>query len=153
MRILPFLQLGFAAQVPLYSSSIPPAPVPQIPQMATDFILSEGANALSPQDMLTLPRPGAPLPNDIGDLAIVPISTYSFQDRKSHKSLSVIALGDGDACDIPLPDGGDAFWLDSRTIAHVVTKDDTQSLYTIPISTSPLSFDLSSHVVGPDPFP
>ncbi|KAG1857864.1 Alpha/Beta hydrolase protein, partial [Suillus tomentosus] len=47
---------------------------------------------------------------------------------------------------IPLPDGGDAFWLDSRTIAHVVTKDDTQSLYTIPISTSPLSFDLSSHV-------
>lgn len=168
MRILPFLQLGFAAQVPLYSSSIPPAPVPQIPQMATDFILSEGANALSPQDMLTLPRPGAPLPNDIGDLAIVPISTYSFQDRKyaplsficsyirninvhylalrSHKSLSVIALGDGDACDIPLPDGGDAFWLDSRTIAHVVTKDDTQSLYTIPISTSPLSSDISSHV-------
>ncbi|KAG1822832.1 Alpha/Beta hydrolase protein [Suillus subaureus] len=146
MRILPFLQLGFAAQVPLYYSSISPASAPQIPQMATDFTLSEGANALSPQDMLTLPRPGVPLPNDIGDLAIVPISTYSFQDRKSHKSLSVIALSDGRTYDIPLPDGGDAFWLDSRTIAHVVTKDDTQSLYTIPISTSPLSSDLSSHV-------
>jgi hypothetical protein len=50
--------------------------------MATDFTLSEGANVLSPQDMLTLPQPGVPLPNDIGDLAIVPISTYSFQDRK-----------------------------------------------------------------------
>ncbi|KAG2028627.1 hypothetical protein BDR03DRAFT_1019557, partial [Suillus americanus] len=147
MHIFPFLQLGFAAQVPL--SSISPASAPQIPQMATaksDFTLSEGANALSPQDMLTLPRPGAPLPNDIGDLAIVPISTYSFQDRKSHKSLSVVALGDGRTYDIPLPDGGDAFWLDSRTIAHIVTKDDTQSLYTIPISTSPLSSDLSSHV-------
>jgi dipeptidyl aminopeptidase/acylaminoacyl peptidase len=114
--------------------------------MATDFTLSEGANALSPQDMLTLPRPSVPLPNDIGDLAIVPISTYSFQDRKSHKSLSVIALGDGHTYDIPLPDGGDVFWLDSRTIAHIVTKDNTQSLYTIPISTSPLSSDLSSHV-------
>jgi len=43
-----------------------------------------------------------------------------------------------------LPDGGDAFWLDSRSIAHVVTKDDTQILYTIPISTSPLSSDTSS---------
>ncbi|KAG2147486.1 Alpha/Beta hydrolase protein [Suillus bovinus] len=146
MRILPFLQLGFAAQVPLYSSSIPPASAPQVPQMAPDFTLSEAANALSPRDMLTLPRPSAPLPNDIGDLAIVPVSTYSFQDCKSHKSLSVIALGDGQTYDIPLPDGGDAFWLDSRTIAHIVTKDDTQSLYTIPISTSPLSSDLSSYV-------
>ncbi|KAG1872451.1 alpha beta-hydrolase [Suillus subalutaceus] len=114
--------------------------------MVTDFTLSERANALSPQDMLTLPRPGVPLPNDIGDLAIVPISTHSFQDRKTHKSLSVIALGDSHTYDIPLPDGGDAFWLDSRTIAHVVTKNDTQSLYTIPISTSPLSSDPSSHV-------
>lgn len=150
MRILPFLQLGFAAQVPLYSSSVSPASAPQIAQMATDFALSEGANALSPQDMLTLPRPGAPLPNDIGDLAIVPISTYSFQDRKSHKSLSVVALGDGHTYDIPLPDGGDAFWLDSRTIAHVVTKDDTQSLYAIAIATSPLSSD-PSFLVGSFP--
>jgi hypothetical protein len=147
MRILPFLHVGFAAQVPLYASSIPPTSSPQqTPQMATDFTLSESPNALSPQDMLTLPRPGVPLPNDIGDLAIVPISTYSFQDRKSHKSLTVIALGDGHTYDIPLPNGGDAFWLDSRTIAHIVTKDNTQSLYTIPISTSPLSSDLSSHV-------
>ncbi|KAG0693533.1 hypothetical protein DFH29DRAFT_1007210 [Suillus ampliporus] len=145
MRILPFLQLAFAAQVPLYYSSTPPAShTPQIAQMATakpDFTLTEGTNALSPQDMLTLPRPGAPLPNDVGDLAIVPISTYSFQDRKSHKSLSILALNDGRTYDIPLPDGGDAFWLDSRTIAHVVTKDDTQSLYTITITTSPLSSD------------
>jgi hypothetical protein len=50
--------------------------------MATDFALTESANVLSPKDMLALPRPGAPLPNDIGDLAIVPITTYSFQDRK-----------------------------------------------------------------------
>jgi hypothetical protein len=65
---------------------------------------------------------------------------------RSHNSLSIVALGDGHTYDIPLPDGGDAFWLDSRTIAHVVTKDNTQSLYTIPISTSPLSSDPSSHV-------
>ncbi|KAG1748527.1 hypothetical protein EDD22DRAFT_828603 [Suillus occidentalis] len=96
--------------------------------------------------LLTLPRPGAPLPNDIGDLAIVPITTYSFEDRKSHNSFSIVALGDGYTYDIPLPDGGDAFWLDSRTIAHVVTKYNAQSLYIIPISTEPLSSDPSSHV-------
>ncbi|KAG0699998.1 alpha beta-hydrolase [Suillus ampliporus] len=90
---------------------------------------------------LTLYGLGAPLPNDVGDLAIVPTSTYSFQDRKSHKSLSILALNDGRTYDIPLPDGGDAFWLDSRTIAHRVTKDVTQSLYTITITTSPLSSD------------
>ena len=44
--------------------------------------LLEPGDALSPRYMLTLPRPGAPLPNDIGDLTLVPISTYSFQDKK-----------------------------------------------------------------------
>jgi hypothetical protein len=79
MRILPFLPLGLAAQLPFDTSSIsqPEMPTPEI-----DFTLKESADALSPQDMLTLPRPGAPLPNDIGDLALVPVSTYSFQDRK-----------------------------------------------------------------------
>jgi hypothetical protein len=91
MRILlPFLPLGFAAQVPL---SISPA---SAPQMATEFTLTESANALSPKDMLTLPRPGAPLPNDIGDLAIVPISTYSFQDRKYAPPSSICSL-----CSLP----------------------------------------------------
>ncbi|KAG1772414.1 Alpha/Beta hydrolase protein [Suillus occidentalis] len=139
--LLPFLQLGFAAQVPLLSNS--PASAPSDGYRLT---LTESANALSPRDMLTLPRPGAPLPNDIGDLAIVPITTYSFEDRKSHNSLSIVALGDGYTYDIPLPDGGDAFWLDSRTIAHVVTKDNAQSLHIIPINTEPLSSDPSSHV-------
>jgi len=83
MRILPFLQLGLAAQLPFNSQD--PEPQTALAQMSTpeaDFTLKEGADVLSPQDMLTLPRPGAPLPNDIGDLALVPISTYSFQDRK-----------------------------------------------------------------------
>ncbi|OAX40936.1 alpha/beta-hydrolase [Rhizopogon vinicolor AM-OR11-026] len=142
MRILPFVQLGLAAQLPFHTTQPPPSA--QMPTPEIDFTLKESSDALSPRDMLTLPRPGAPLPNDVGDLALVPISTYSFQDKKAHKSLSVVALDDGSTYDIPLPDGGDAFWLDSRTIAHVVTKDDTQSLYTIAIATSPLSSDASS---------
>jgi hypothetical protein len=81
MRILPFLPLGLAAQLPFDTSSIS-QPQHQMSTPELDFTLKESADALSPQDMLTLPRPGAPLPNDIGDLALVPISTYSFQDRK-----------------------------------------------------------------------
>ena len=85
--MLPFLQLGLAAlaaQLPFYFSPISLAPALQT-QMATtkpEFALKEATDALSPQDMLTLPRSGVPLPNDIGDLAIVPISTHSFQDNK-----------------------------------------------------------------------
>ena len=77
MRILPFLQLGLAAQIPFDTN--PPS---QMPTPDIDFTLKESPDALSPRDMLTLPRPGVPLPNDIGDLALVPISTYSFQDKK-----------------------------------------------------------------------
>ena len=94
MRILSFLQLGLAAQAAqLPFSSQDPEPQTALAQMSTpeaDFTLKEGADMLSPQDMLTLPRPGAPLPNDIGDLALVSIRTYSFQDRKYALSFLVL---------------------------------------------------------------
>lgn len=77
MRTLRFLQLGLAAQVPFT-----PEPQISLAPMSIPFTLKDGADSLSPRDMLTLPRPGVPLPNDIGDLTLVPISTYSFQDRK-----------------------------------------------------------------------
>ena len=46
------------------------------------FELRSGSDILSPQDMLSLPRPGNPLANTDGDLALIPLSQYSFDDRK-----------------------------------------------------------------------
>lgn len=67
--------LGLAAQVPL-----------QIEQSAhaspLDFNLKEGPNIFSPKDLIQLARPGAGVANSEGDLMIVPVSKYSFNDKK-----------------------------------------------------------------------
>ncbi|KAH0832030.1 Alpha/Beta hydrolase protein [Lanmaoa asiatica] len=90
--------------------------------MSAEFALKASPEVLSPQDMLILPRPG----------------TYSFDDRKTHKSLAVTPIVAGsDPFNLSLPNGGDAFWLDARTIAHVVEtgpdKEKKQELFAIPV--------------------
>lgn len=71
--------LGLSVQQPFA-----PAPVasPLLTTMPAEFALKSSADVFSPQDMLSLPRPGAPLPNPAGDLALIPLSKYSFDDRK-----------------------------------------------------------------------
>ncbi|KAI6110982.1 Alpha/Beta hydrolase protein [Pisolithus croceorrhizus] len=108
--------MGLSIQHPLAPSTLQSSTI-----MPPSFTLKESPDVLSPKDMLSLPRPGDPLPNAAGDLALVPISQYSFDDRKTHKSLAVVPLESGSQeYTFPLPQGGDAFWIDSRTIAHVV---------------------------------
>lgn len=58
---------------------------------------------------------------------------------RTHTSLAIAPIVTGsDPYDLPLPDGGDAFWLDARTIAHVVEtgedKDKKQQLFAIPVT-------------------
>ncbi|KAH7885298.1 Alpha/Beta hydrolase protein [Phlebopus sp. FC_14] len=104
-----------------------------------EYSLKASPDVFSPQDMISLPNPGTPLANEAGDLALIPVSKYSFDDRKTHKSLAVVSLEAGSQIyDLPLPNGGDAFWLDSRTVGHVVEigkdKDKTQQLFAIPVT-------------------
>lgn len=75
-----FLPLfGLAAQAPL-----------QVPQQNTDAIMSTqetfkfktGKDVFSPQDLVELPRPGGGVPNDVGDMVLVPLSKYSFKDKE-----------------------------------------------------------------------
>jgi hypothetical protein len=47
-----------------------------------DFKLKEGKHILSPKNMLELPRPGAGTVNEAGDLVLVPVSKYSFEESK-----------------------------------------------------------------------
>ena len=47
-----------------------------------DFDFKEGVDVLSPKDMLELARPGAGVANPSGDLVLVPVSKYSFAEKK-----------------------------------------------------------------------
>lgn len=129
--------LGLFAQQPLVpsSTSLQHPKETMAPNPNTAFALRSGVGIFSPQDMLSLPRPGDPLANAAGDLALVSISQFSFDDRETHKSLAVVPLEVGSQeYRIPLPKGGDAFWLDSRTIALVVEENKKQELYALQVT-------------------
>ena len=47
-----------------------------------DFKFKEGAELFSPIDLVQLARPGTGVANAAGDLFIVPVSTYSLDEKK-----------------------------------------------------------------------
>ena len=47
-----------------------------------DFSFKEGPAVFSPKDLVQLARPGSGAANPEGDLLIVSVSKYSFEDKK-----------------------------------------------------------------------
>lgn len=47
-----------------------------------EFKFKEGPDVFSPKDLIELARPGAGVANTPGDLALVSMSKYSFEDKK-----------------------------------------------------------------------
>lgn len=99
-----------------------------------DFKFKEAPDVFSPKDLVQLARPGTGVANPAGDLLIVPVSKYSFDDKKNHKSIFIAPIESTvQPLEIPFANGGDAFWLDARTIAHAVdegeAKDKVKALY------------------------
>ncbi|EGN98331.1 hypothetical protein SERLA73DRAFT_91651 [Serpula lacrymans var. lacrymans S7.3] len=139
--------LGLSAQVPLRDPSLDTTAImPAKP----DFSFKEGADIFSPKDLIELARPGAGAANDAGDLVLVPVSKFSFEDKKNNKSIVVAPLeSTAQPLEIVLPNGGDVFWLDSRTIARVTVvetekdKDKKQEIYS-----HTLKFDTQGSSVG-----
>ncbi|KAI0822032.1 alpha/beta-hydrolase [Trametes gibbosa] len=143
----PLSLLGLAAQVPLQSSV-------NTTSMATpDFAFAEGPNIFSPKDLVQLPRAGSGVSNAAGDLVVVLVSEYSLKSNKNSKLIHVAAVETTIMpLDIPLTNGGEAFWLDDRTLAHAVAegagKEKVISLYAIS-----LKFETTSVAITtlPDP--
>ena len=128
-------RIGATAQAPLLQDSVY--------TMAPDkFELKSGSSVFSPRDLIELPRPGTGIANPAGDLAFVQVSQHSFTENKSEfiglyniagfsslcvhfrtvRKIYVVTLNTAeDASQSLVLDGGDAFWLDSETIAHVHT--------------------------------
>jgi len=107
-----------ASQLPFNNGPLGPAP--KIPAARTNFKLVDGKDVLSPKKMLELPRPGSGFANDKGDLSLVSVRQYAFKADKSSNTIYVLPLQSTiNPVELPLFHGGDAFWLDDRTVAHV----------------------------------
>ena len=50
--------------------------------MTDDFGFKTGEDVFTPKDSVEAPRPGSGIANDIGDLALISMSRYSFKEKK-----------------------------------------------------------------------
>jgi hypothetical protein len=51
-------------------------------RLNASFAFKEGSDVFAPKDMLELPRPGQGVVNSAGDLVLIPVSTFSFEEKK-----------------------------------------------------------------------
>jgi hypothetical protein len=72
--------LGLTTQLPFMQT-----PFPESTQVATsmpEFSFKEGLEVFAPKDLVGLARPGSGVANENGDLVLVPVSRYSFEEKK-----------------------------------------------------------------------
>lgn len=147
----PFALLGLATQIPLQPPSQPTPHTMTTPNQR-DFAFKEGLDTFSPKDLVGLGRPGTAVANVGGDLAIIPFSKYSFEEKKNKHSVFVVALESPDVkpFEIHLEKTGDVFWIDSRTIANVVAGDEHSEIYAVEIQYDVASIETvgSSKLIG-----
>ncbi|KAL1744514.1 Alpha/Beta hydrolase protein [Schizophyllum fasciatum] len=129
-----------ALQVPFQSPDLDSGTRPTMnkqdwKQQATAFAWKEGADVFSPKDLVGLGRPGAGVANAAGDLVLVSSSKFDFEEKKNKKSIYLAPIESTvKPLEIPLVKGGEAFWLDARTVGHVVEGENkTLDFYTIDI--------------------
>ncbi|KAJ6585115.1 Alpha/Beta hydrolase protein [Mycena capillaripes] len=87
------------------------------------FAFKEAADVFSPRNLIELGRPGTGVANNAGDLVLIPYTKFSLDEKTNNKSIFIAPLQqetDSEPLEIALPDGGEAFWLDRRTLAHAV---------------------------------
>ena len=72
--------LASATQVPFMQNA--PGASKMLWQTDSAFEFKSGANVFTPKDLVELPRPGAGVANDVGDLVLVPVGRYSFKDKE-----------------------------------------------------------------------
>ena len=85
------------------------------------------------------------------DTSSSPLHSDPSHSHRTHKSLAIVPIAGGlDPYNLSLPDGGDAFWLDARTIAHVVVagaeKEKKQELFATPVTFSKNSISAGESV-------
>jgi hypothetical protein len=74
--------LGLTAQLPFMQTPFPEST--QVASMSNrhEFSFKEGLEVFAPKDLVGLARPGSGVANENGDLVLVPVSKYSFEEKK-----------------------------------------------------------------------
>ncbi|EGN98332.1 hypothetical protein SERLA73DRAFT_74559 [Serpula lacrymans var. lacrymans S7.3] len=108
-------------------------------QSTTPSAIADGATQFTAEFLTQLPRPGAGIANPAGDLVFVPVSQYSHADKKTYKCVYIVSLvARVPPLKVPVEEPGDAFWLDSRTLAHISEtgeeKKKTKELYALSLA-------------------
>ncbi|CAE6412251.1 unnamed protein product [Rhizoctonia solani] len=127
--------LAVATQFPFSPYDTQPIlKAPKAPNSRSDFKFVEGKNVLSPKTMLELPRPGSGVANSAGDLSLVSVSQYKFNENHANRTIYIIPLQSNvNPIELPLFDGGEAFWIDDRTVGHVRSGSKAQELYAVSV--------------------
>ncbi|KDQ31372.1 hypothetical protein PLEOSDRAFT_1102342 [Pleurotus ostreatus PC15] len=86
------------------------------------FNFTRGDDVFSPMDMVSMRKPGAGIANPTGDMFLLPIKTYNETEAEYQHSMLLSSLGMNvqQTHEFTLSDRDSVFWLDSRTIAHIV---------------------------------
>jgi len=74
----PLSLLSLSTQLPLLQNSLPDMPNKSV----SEFSFKEGPKVFSPKDLIQLARPGAGVANEDADLVLVPVSEFSFEEKK-----------------------------------------------------------------------
>ncbi|KAG5648332.1 hypothetical protein DXG03_004904 [Asterophora parasitica] len=146
----PLTFLGLTAQIPFQSS--PPPPTSNEMSTVQDFNFRQGPDVFSPKDLIELRRPGAGVANDAGDLVLVPVSEYSLKDKKNKKSIVVAPIESTvKPLEIELEKGGEVFWIQSRTVAHVVPAENGLEIYALDINFQAATEGQAGVLATPEP--
>jgi dipeptidyl aminopeptidase/acylaminoacyl peptidase len=117
-----------------------------------DFAFKEGLDVFSPKDLIELGRPGSGVANQAGDLVLVPYSEYSIAAKENKKAVHVVPLqSSAHPLRIPLPKGGDVFWLTSRILGHAIEGTNGTELHAIDLNLSIRSGEVLDTLTASDP--
>ncbi|GJJ15786.1 hypothetical protein Clacol_010064 [Clathrus columnatus] len=97
----------------------------------------EGPDVFSPKTLIELVRPGTGTANPSGDVGFIPVSQYSLETKKNDKKILIFPIQPNPAsAQFASIATGDAFWLDSDTIGHVVVNEENkvQELHAVSIA-------------------
>ncbi|KAG9222281.1 hypothetical protein CCMSSC00406_0006578 [Pleurotus cornucopiae] len=112
-----------ASLIPFWRSSDEPRP--------PKYNFTLGDDVFSPMDLVSMSKPGTGFANPAGDLFLLPIKTYNATEVEDRYSVLLSSLGVAGqrTHELVLGERDSVFWLDSRTIAHVVHIETEESPY------------------------